>query len=242
MKHCRDSKRRLQIFADKVFTLIELLVVISIIAILASLLLPALRNAKEKGKDIMCKSNMKQSGFAMQSYIGDNDAILPLCSSAGAGTSKTWIEFLNGTLGGDLYLSKNDVALCPSFLPEKYLSRSYIYGAHFSTIDIQGAFVPPGYTATATVFIKTSAVSSPSTLWLLGDSAGYWASISKFMQIYLIHNPSSAGNGGLHLRHFSGANMLFLDGHVNNVKRNNVKADLGIINGYYGPDCDLVNL
>lgn len=74
----------------KEFTLAELLVVISIIAILASLLLPALRNAKEKGKDIMCKSNMKQCGFAMQSYIGDSDGILVLSSYTGvAGSSKS---------------------------------------------------------------------------------------------------------------------------------------------------------
>ncbi|MHC4119566.1 MAG: type II secretion system protein, partial [Planctomycetota bacterium] len=60
------------------FTLIELLVVIAVIALLMAILMPALQKAKEQGKKVVCKNNLKQVGISMNMYGGENDGKLPL--------------------------------------------------------------------------------------------------------------------------------------------------------------------
>jgi prepilin-type N-terminal cleavage/methylation domain-containing protein len=59
------------------FTLIELLVVIAIIAILAALLLPVLASAKEKGKRVACKSNLRQAIITVHMYANDSQDKVP---------------------------------------------------------------------------------------------------------------------------------------------------------------------
>ena len=62
----------------KYFTLIELLVVIAIIAILASMLLPALQQARERGKTANCIGKLKQCGQATLMYAQDNKDYIPV--------------------------------------------------------------------------------------------------------------------------------------------------------------------
>ena len=58
------------------FTLIELLVVIAVIAILASLLLPAMASSKERARRIKCMSNLRQFGIAITAYADENNSVV----------------------------------------------------------------------------------------------------------------------------------------------------------------------
>jgi prepilin-type N-terminal cleavage/methylation domain-containing protein/prepilin-type processing-associated H-X9-DG protein len=79
---CCLPKRRRQTWAIG-FTLIELLTVIAVIAILASLLLPALASAKSKGRAISCLSNEHQLMLGCLLYVGDFNEALPYNLGAG---------------------------------------------------------------------------------------------------------------------------------------------------------------
>lgn len=79
----------------KNFTLIELLIVISIIAILAGMLLPALNRAREKGRAISCSNIVRQLRMTVSSYEDDNGEILiPAYLKEGSRTPY-WIKLLS---------------------------------------------------------------------------------------------------------------------------------------------------
>ena len=78
---CLDAEMR-----KKGFTLIELLVVIAIIALLLSILLPSLRQAKKQARAVVCKSNLHQWGLIWKMYVDDNNG------KFSDGEGYTWIR------------------------------------------------------------------------------------------------------------------------------------------------------
>ena len=108
------------------FTLIELLVVITIIAILAGILLPSLKRARESAKRAVCLNNMKQIGMALVMYINDIQKMPPLGQYEFAimlpGVYAVPGPNNFGWLYGQGFLGNGLSLWCPSQDPDSWLS------------------------------------------------------------------------------------------------------------------------
>jgi prepilin-type processing-associated H-X9-DG protein len=142
------------------FTLVELLVVIGSIALLISMLLPALGVARQQAMKVKCLSQMKQLGNAFVMYVNDNKGWMPSCDTCGplypanftdssenaifqtVSPNNTWVGWVdggpttaalsNGTLWK--YIGNAAVYKCPSDLND-YRTRTYSMNSFICTGD-----------------------------------------------------------------------------------------------------------
>jgi prepilin-type N-terminal cleavage/methylation domain-containing protein/prepilin-type processing-associated H-X9-DG protein len=210
----------------KRFTLIELLIVIAIIAILASLLLPALRKSRETAKQILCSNNQKQQYICFANYMDDHEGWLP-----GHNTMPEYgnlFRWLSGWSGSGLdyipinpyYNDSNTVGKgigtildCPAIERGKTLciDGTTLAVAYDYCYDRK----PSSDTNFDTQSIKPmSVMNNPSTQSIIIDCALGGASYIAWS--FFNQNPVTPHGGG------DSQNALFWDGHTDNVKYNDL--------------------
>ena len=209
------------------FTLIELLIVIAIIAILASLLLPALNIAKERGRATNCISNLKQIGSAAIQYGDDNNGYF--LHFEGMADRYSAMNRLNGYLGGQANILSTEQHLlqkvfrCPS-APHKERITPYGFSynpqaAVYYTIPL---FKLDKYPTKAGNAFSVE-YGTPGNTIIAGDA--YCPTTPKSTNSCLTTGDNIASGYSLPcLRHNKTGNYVFVDGHVSTITFNDLTA------------------
>ena len=180
------------------FTLVELLVVIAIIAILAAMLLPALKKARDAAKSSACVNNLSQVGKGFLFYSDDWNGYLP--------------PFNYGT---KYWYNPGDAGFISDYLGEKDTSIGYISKTKRSKFSCPSEAGPTDASIMVTYGyseriygnsdMKISRFTNPSKTCLLSETLNTWT---------FTYEALPTVTTTINCRHSNGANVLFCDFHI----------------------------
>ncbi|MFC1763903.1 type II secretion system protein [Planctomycetota bacterium] len=208
---------------SKGFTLIELLVVIAVIAVLMSILMPALNRAREQGKRAMCLGNLKSLQLGWLMYADENEGKI-VSGDAGfderAWVGKTWVS---GWQNGEKMAEKNQILEIQKGSLYKYMGNNYkayrcptgergdyISYAITDTMNghSRGSNIPTSANGVKILIKKVDEIKQPSTRMVFIDEGRvpYDSYALRWNPLRWWDAPQS--------RHGIGTNLSFADGHV----------------------------
>ena len=227
--HLDLRSRKEKLMNRKRFTIVELLVVISVIAILAGMLLPALNSAREKARSIICLNNMKQWGLAIGMYCDSSNDYYPgaYCYS------KSWnahvVPYITSKDGTqEVLLSAMNKLACPSaaVLTEAADDAK----VKFSSVALTAYFGGRSYWGGGDLdqFAKRRDVKNSSRIVLTGEkeagvtSGGYVLTNDSYVNITA--TGTTAYTKRMSIRHSGNANFTMMDGHAETRSRSAIEA------------------
>jgi prepilin-type processing-associated H-X9-DG protein len=192
--------------------LIELLVVIAIIAILAALLLPSLKRARDSAKSMQCANNLRQIFTAAQLYGNDNEDRFPPNYATWAGGG--WPEYLRPYLGesGPHLNPSGTVLVCPS--------DTYGSGGTTLTVNGRNIYKPSNYLLSyaqngewsGSSGKRFSDVRNPAATCLYSEVEGHWV-----FSTGTLNQSDPNVVPWLQQRHNGMLNVAYVDGHLGKV-------------------------
>ncbi|MDD2709274.1 MAG: prepilin-type N-terminal cleavage/methylation domain-containing protein [Verrucomicrobiae bacterium] len=212
------------------FTLVELLVVICVISLLAGMLLPALKAARERAKQIQCMGNLRQVGMGLAVYASEHDDQLPpyeaqpphqLTDFIFTEYYPTWYMLLSKS--GALPLLTDWDVQKPAWKILRCPSQA-VY-------ELSGGNCCKGFGQRLILKQRMSDVKDPARCIFYADTirfnpGGYGH--LKQAYTFKFDDGGNANANYIHLRHSGAANCWFLDGHVKSCLISDLKEDEAI--------------
>jgi prepilin-type N-terminal cleavage/methylation domain-containing protein/prepilin-type processing-associated H-X9-DG protein len=211
---CEHGRSICKSFIHKGFTLVELLVVIAIIAILAGMLLPALKKAKDVAKGISCISNLNQFGKACLLYYDDYNCAVNYEITTNSYWYTTLAPYLPSAVAVKGAITNTGVVdryACPAVTYDDVKSGNQwgnIWGtSYFSTIGINRNY----FKSSNAALMKNLHVRQPDRLCFFADT----------FTMSVLAKTISMPPASTELRpwHNNAANILYYDGHVNSRRK-----------------------